>query len=132
MKAAELPRSLDAAARGRRLVSQWFESTLDSHELDSAKLVSTELINNAVLHGKGTIRLRADLDDDRLLIEVIDEGAGFEHTVREIPFDQLSGRGLAIVDAEASRWGTHEGTTHVWAELERAGPRVGKEAKPGA
>ena|SRR5947209_7988221 len=132
MWTAELPRGLDAAARGRRLLSEWMGNTIQSDELDCAKLVSTELINNAVLHGKGAIRLQAALNKERLLIEVIDEGAGFEHVVRAIPFDQLSGRGLAIVDAEASRWGIHEGTTHVWAELERPGPRVGKEAKPDA
>lgn len=132
MMNAELPRTLDAAARARRLLAQWFEKALEPQELDSAKLVSTELVNNAVLHGTGMIRLQAEVNNDRLLIEVIDQGAGFEHTVRVIPFEQLSGRGLTIVDTEASRWGIHEGTTHVWAELERTGPRVGKEAKPGA
>jgi hypothetical protein len=35
-----------------------------------------------------------------------------------------------IVDAESSRWGIHEGTTHVWFELERPGPRLAAEEAP--
>ena len=50
-------------------------------------------------------------------------------TVRR-DFDELHGRGLAIVDSESSRWGIHEGTTHVWFELELSGPRLGTESKP--
>lgn len=98
--------------------------------MSGLKLICSELVNNAVVHGRGEIELRGDLNDDRVLIEVIDQGEGFEHVVREVPFEQLSGRGLLIVDAEASRWGVHEGTTHVWAEVERAGPRVGRASKP--
>jgi hypothetical protein len=74
--------------------------------------------------------LRADLDEDRLLVEVLDDGHGFEHTLREVSFDELHKRGLVIVDALSSRWGIHEGTTHVWAELERPGPRLGEHKKP--
>ncbi len=58
-------------------------------------------------------------------MEVIDEGSGFARVVRERSFDDLGGRGLAIVDAETSRWGLYEGTTHVWDEIERSGPRLG-------
>ena len=35
-----------------------------------------------------------------------------------------------IVEAEASRWGVHEGTTHVWFEVERPGPRLGPDQNP--
>jgi len=70
--------------------------------------------------------LRATLDEDRLLVEVIDEGNGFERTIRQQDFPSIGGRGLAIVDAEASRWGIHAATTNVWFELERPGPRLGR------
>jgi anti-sigma regulatory factor (Ser/Thr protein kinase) len=143
-----LPRGLEAPAQARRVLAAWAGDALQPEVLDRARLVLSELVNNAVLHGSGGIALQLGLDDDRLLIEVIDEGQGFEHEVRKIPFEDLSGRGLSIVDAEASRWGIHEGTTHVWAELdrtgpgtpgeathvwaeiERSGPRVGEDAKP--
>jgi anti-sigma regulatory factor (Ser/Thr protein kinase) len=126
----DLPRSTDAAARARRLLAEAFAGVLEADELDNAKLIATELVNNAVLHGQGSISLQADLNADRLQIEVIDQGGGFEHVAREVPFDELSGRGLSIVDALSSRWGVHEGTTHVWAEVERPGPRLGEPAKP--
>jgi hypothetical protein len=74
--------------------------------------------------------LRTSLTEDRLLVEVIDEGSGFEYELRRMDFSDLHGRGLSIVEAESSRWGIHEGTTHVWFELERAGPRLGEESKP--
>jgi anti-sigma regulatory factor (Ser/Thr protein kinase) len=81
------------------------------------------------VHGRGRIVLRAELDADRLLVEVIDQGHGFERTVRQRDFEGVGGHGLGIVDVLASRWGIHEGTTHVWFELERPGPRLGRGRK---
>lgn len=124
--AEELPRLNEAPALGRRAVAEWFANVLEPAEVDNAKLVVSELVTNAVRHGEGRIQLRAELDDDRLLIEVVDEGKGFVYEAQVVPFDQLSGRGLSIVDTLASRWGIHAGSNHVWAELERPGPRVGE------
>ena len=126
----ELPRDPSAGARARRLVEEICGGTLEVAELGRAKLLVSELVNNAVLHGAGTIKLKADLDEDRLHIEVIDEGEGFEREVREHDGEHLGGRGLRLVDTESSRWGLHEGTTHVWFEIERPGPRLGAEKKP--
>jgi anti-sigma regulatory factor (Ser/Thr protein kinase) len=126
----ELPRRADAGAIARRYLSNWLKE-LDADDLHRAKLLCSELVNNAVLHGRGRVRLRAALDDDRVLVEVIDEGDGFEREARRHGFQELGGNGLTIVESEASRWGIHEGTTHVWFELERSGPRLGRERKPG-
>ena len=97
--------------------------------LADAELLAGELTSNALLHGTGEIRLRALLDADRLLVEVIDEGTGFERDLRHQRFDEIGGWGLDIVEDLASRWGVHEGTTHVWFELELPGPLLGG---PGA
>lgn len=59
------------------------------------------------------------------LIEVIDEGTGFDRAIQTRELPQTGGWGLRLVDCEASRWGLHEGTTHVWFELERAGTQLG-------
>lgn len=126
----ELTRNASAGARARRLLEQMLAGTFDVGELGRAKLLVSELVNNAVLHGHGSITFKADLDEDRLHVEVIDEGSGFEREVREQDSENLGGRGLRLVDAEASRWGLYEGTTHVWFELERPGPRLGVEKKP--
>lgn len=127
---ATLPHAADAPRAARRLVREWLPEDLASEELESAQLLVSELVTNAVVHGRGRVILRAQLDDDRLLVEVIDDGDGFERTVRQRDFDSVGGRGLAIVDVLASRWGIHEGTTHVWFELERPGPRLGVDSKP--
>jgi anti-sigma regulatory factor (Ser/Thr protein kinase) len=111
-------------------MGEWFATTLEHTQLHQAKLLTSELVTNAVMHGQGRIILRAGLDQDRVLIEVIDEGQGFEHELRTRSFEDLHGRGLGIVESESSRWGIHEGTTHVWFELERRGPRLGEDAKP--
>jgi anti-sigma regulatory factor (Ser/Thr protein kinase) len=126
----ELPRASDAPWIARRSISDWFGTELESDELQRAKLLTSELVTNAVLHGKGRIMMRSELHEDSLRVEVIDEGEGFEHEVRRRDFKDLHGRGLQIVEAESSRWGIHEGTTHVWFELERPGPRLGTESKP--
>ena len=128
----ELPRDPIAGGKARRLLEAMAADSHDMGELGRAKLLVTELVNNAVLHGQGAIILRADLDEDRLHVEVIDEGSGFEREVREQGADELGGRGLSLVDSESSRWGVHEGTTHVWFEIERPGPRLGAEKKPSA
>jgi anti-sigma regulatory factor (Ser/Thr protein kinase) len=126
----QLPRSPLAPGIARRAVAAWFRDALTARDLDTAKLLTSELVANAVVHGQGGILLRGGLDENRVHIEVIDEGAGFEHEVRRRDFDELHGRGLAIVDSESSRWGIHDGTTHVWFELELSGPRLGTESKP--
>ncbi len=121
-----------APAMARRLIERSFADYLEPEELDRAKLAISELATNAVIHGQGEITLLADLNDTRLMVEVVDQGSGFEHVVREQAFDSVGGRGLNIVDAESSRWGMHEGTTHVWFEIERRGPRLGAERRPTA
>jgi anti-sigma regulatory factor (Ser/Thr protein kinase) len=125
-----LPETRAAPAMARRSLEDWLVPALDGEEVEDVKLIVSELVTNALVHGRGQIVLRADVDDDRVLVEVVDEGHGFEQVVRHVPFERLSGRGLAIVDDLVSRWGIHEGTTHVWFEVERPGPRLGADSKP--
>lgn len=130
MLEVNLPNTPEAPALARLCVVRWLAQEVEPDELETAKLLVSELVTNAVVHGHGEITLRATLDEDRLLVDVIDQGRGFERTVRQQDFAGIGGRGLAIVDSEASRWGIHEGTTHVWFELERPGPRLGTDKKP--
>ncbi|HSC02857.1 MAG TPA: ATP-binding protein [Solirubrobacteraceae bacterium] len=126
----DLPPTADAPRRARRRLLDWLGSAVSVPELKRAALLTSELVTNALMHGQGKISVRAQLDQDRLLVEVIDQGHGFERTVTEHDFEDVGGHGLRIVEAEASRWGIHEGTTHVWFELERTGPRLGSDKKP--
>lgn len=125
-----LARDLTAPGAGRRAVERWFGALLEPSELGNVKLLTSELVTNAVVHGTGKITLHARFHDERVLVDVVDEGHGFERALRKRDFDDVGGRGLTIVDATASRWGIHEGTTHVWFELQRSGPRLGEEHNP--
>jgi len=123
----QLPRDPAASRLARQLLAERFSTALASEQLNTARLLATELVNNAVLHGQGQITMKAQADDRQLRIEVIDDGTGFERRVRRAGFEGVGGHGLRIVEAEASRWGISEGTTHVWFELERHGPRLGPQ-----
>lgn len=126
----ELPRARHAPAIARQRLTEWIAGAFEPDDLHRARLLTSELVSNAVLHGRGTIVLRALLADQRLLVEVIDQGDGLERTIRQHGPDQVGGNGLHIVEAESSRWGVHEGTTHVWFELEPSGPRLGAQENP--
>jgi anti-sigma regulatory factor (Ser/Thr protein kinase) len=80
--------------------------------------VVSELINNSVEHGPGKpVQLTVEVDPGgRVRGEVRDQGTG-AITIRTCRPEER-GLGLQIVDAAASRWGVHEGSTHVWFELE--------------
>ena len=89
-------------------------------------LVISELVSNALVHGRGQVVLRLQLDEGIVRGEVIDEGRGFEHEIRARGPDYVSGRGLSLVEALTNRWGIHEGTTHVWFELAAQSDRTGR------
>jgi anti-sigma regulatory factor (Ser/Thr protein kinase) len=122
----KLPRAEAAPAVARHTLRRSYADRVDPDLLGDAELLVSELASNALRHGRGQITLRARLDDDRLLVEIIDEGSGFERALRHRDFEDVGGWGLEIVEDVASRWGVHEGTTHVWFELERRGPRLGE------
>jgi anti-sigma regulatory factor (Ser/Thr protein kinase) len=124
----ELPRARVAPGDARHALRSLCADHVESDLLVDAELLVSELVTNAIRHGKGDISLCARVDDNRLLVEVIDEGCGFEHELRRDEFERVGGWGLDIVDDVSSRWGVHEGTTHVWFELERPGPRLGELA----
>jgi anti-sigma regulatory factor (Ser/Thr protein kinase) len=111
----EFPRDRSCAAAARRAIESAAGDLLSASALDDLKLVATELVDNAYLHGRGQIGLVLRRREDRLLLEVIDQGSGQAIKIREEAPD--GGWGLRILDQIAERWGAYEGTTHVWAEI---------------
>lgn len=118
-----LPKGVDAPGIARRLLAVWFAPMLTDGTLATAKLLVSELVTNAVIHGCGRVTLRAQLVEPHLLVDVIDEGDGFECELRKRDFQApgVGGWGLSVVDAESSRWGLRTGRPHVWFELELRG-----------
>ncbi len=113
----------------RRRLVEAYAAQLDRNELQDAKLLTSELVTNAFLHGRGPIEVTVLLDENRLTVDVTDEGDGFEAAGRGYEPLGVGGLGLKIVDAVASRWGVHEGSSHVWFELE-CGRRLGAAQTP--
>jgi anti-sigma regulatory factor (Ser/Thr protein kinase) len=94
-----------------------FEQSLGQRRFDATRLLVSELVTNAVKYGgNGSVRLEVDADPGRFRAEVIDSGSGFEVTERD--GGQVGGWGLPLVDHLADRWGTFQGSTHVWFELD--------------
>jgi anti-sigma regulatory factor (Ser/Thr protein kinase) len=122
----ELPGTRGVASAARRAIRRVCADRVDAVSLSDAELMTSELATNAHLHSQDPITLRVWLNEDRLLVEVIDQGNGFERTLRHNDFGQVGGRGLEIVDRLSSRWGVHDGSSHVWFELELPGPRLGE------
>jgi serine/threonine-protein kinase RsbW len=108
-----------AASEARRSLA---ELALDARVARDLELVVSELVTNSVEHSgvgpEGSVRLNVELDADRVLVEVLDEGPGFDAEDRETQGTDDRGRGLLIVDRLASRWGVGYGPgTRVWAEF---------------
>ncbi len=90
---------------------------------DTAALVISELVTNAIVHTASS-RVVCELHDhdDMVRIAVHDEGCapGEPHPSPQRP-DEEHGRGLLLVDALCRAWGAHEHGPGllVWAELTR-------------
>lgn len=112
-----LSRDPAAGAAARRVVRIRFSHVVTDETLDDLVLVVSELVVNAVLHGKGDIELRVAYDGSRVTGDVVDQGAGFLRPTHRRAHDQIGGNGLNIVDHVASLWGIHDDAAHVWFEI---------------
>jgi serine/threonine-protein kinase RsbW len=105
---------------------------LERAEQELASLLVSELVANCVRHAglgrRQRIKVRAQVTNETVRIEVIDGGAGLRVGLR--PVDEAGGWGLRVVDSVADRWGVaRAGGTHVWFELDRAADHA--SAGPG-
>jgi GAF domain-containing protein/anti-sigma regulatory factor (Ser/Thr protein kinase) len=112
----DLPRDARAVALARRAVEEHLRGLSDDAR-EAARLLVSELVTNAVRHGRGAIALSLDGDAEHVRVAVRDEGSGGLRR-REHPSAD-GGFGLNLVEALASRWGIEEGAAHVWFELPR-------------
>ena len=98
------PDARGAAAARRHLRGVLRGTQLEAVE-DEALLVLSELVTNAVVHGRAPVELRLEHTGGHLLVEVRD-GAEVPPQERHAAPDDEHGRGLALVSAVAERWGT--------------------------
>jgi anti-sigma regulatory factor (Ser/Thr protein kinase) len=101
----ELPADPVAIQIARQFVSEHGKA-LSPELMGDAELLVSELVTNAIRHGRPAITLRIRLDPPGIGVEVRDEGPGEPVVPLEEPSSsQPSGRGLRLVDAVASSWG---------------------------
>jgi anti-sigma regulatory factor (Ser/Thr protein kinase) len=90
----------------------------DSEMCDSAVLLTSEVVTNAILHGRGGIRIDVVADAVGVRVDIEDRGPG-RPVVRPLDPDAVHGRGMVIVAAAASTWGIERsfGAKTVWFQL---------------
>ena len=104
-----------ADARGREVVltrAAGPEHTQPTVQADARRLAQAtgNLIANGLEHGLGTVRLRTEVQEGRVRIEVRDAGPGLAYPLRQLVAGPRRGhgsrgRGLAIADAVARELG---------------------------
>ena len=84
---------------------------LDEETLGDLKLAVTEACSNSVRHGygngrEGTVQISYELQPDRLVVEVVDDGPGFDPERARGRNEELSegGLGIAIIRAVADEF----------------------------
>lgn len=113
----DLPRTPEAASIARRWLESRYDGNLADAALQNMKLVVSELVNNAVLHGIGDIRMSVTLAEGRMRVTVEDEGVNSPPIMTVQPRPGSGGFGLRVVDALAVAWGVRDGASHVWVDL---------------
>ena len=115
-----LPPSVQSVPKARHFLrAECAANGVPPGVLDDAALLISELVTNAVLHGRSEVRLDVERRPRRLRVSVHDENSRHPHPVPDDP-DALDGRGLALVAALAASWGVLDEAIGkaVWFELE--------------
>jgi hypothetical protein len=115
----EVPPSAVALSEARRFATR----TLAAWELpesvaEDAILIVSELVTNAIVHGRPPVRLRLVRAPRELAIEVDDDASAIPRKLHA-SLEDINGRGLAIVAEIGSRWAARangRGKT-VWSTL---------------
>jgi anti-anti-sigma regulatory factor/anti-sigma regulatory factor (Ser/Thr protein kinase) len=103
-----------------RDVLQYWRLALPGQEvIDRAEQLADELVTNAVVHARTSLRLRLELRGDLLHIGVHDASPRLLRLVPDDPEGE-TGRGLRLVEQLATAWGVHRGRDGgkvVWCTL---------------
>lgn len=125
MVSTVFPAVAPSAASARRFVASALKrQRVGRDRIALAVLLASELVTNAYRHAGTETRVSVSVDDV-IRVEVFDAGEGGVALLAS-GVDEISGRGLQIVDALADRWGHEDGPggARVWFELERGPSRT--------
>jgi hypothetical protein len=119
---AVVPSRADSVPATRAFLIRLLEGWSVAEEVvQSAALLATEIMANALEHGAGLVSVGIALENGLLHIGVGDNADGRQPKVLTLDSDSDSGRGMWIVDILARAWGSEatpggSGKT-VWFEL---------------
>lgn len=102
----ELPATADDPGSARRFVTDQLKTWGYPNLTDDAALLTSELVTNAVIHGGEPYAVEVVDLHDGILVTVEDASHSPLPAARRQDADAESGRGLAIVEALATAWGT--------------------------
>jgi anti-sigma regulatory factor (Ser/Thr protein kinase) len=118
-----LPPAPASVAEARTRILEAVGTRLRDGEVETLRLLISELVTNAVRHGggPGPVEVNARWDGD-VRVEVVDHGDGFLPAPRAGALCEPGGFGLYLVGRLADRWGVETNSkTRVWFVLTRAG-----------
>jgi anti-sigma regulatory factor (Ser/Thr protein kinase) len=112
----------DAAPVARGALRVLLSGTPFEDRLDDGELAISELVTNAVLHGRAPITLRLVRTDHCVRVEVRD-GSPVSPSFSMLDPTAVTGRGLMLISAASDRWGVEPEPDgkRVWFELLEAG-----------
>lgn len=120
----ELPATSRAAAAARRFIREVCAAAdVDAEVCETAALLTSELVTNAVLHGGSRAVLDVRKPPPALRVTVRDDDPRLPAAGDAPPLSAESGRGLLLVSRLADRWGVTslDGGKAVWFELRVGG-----------
>jgi anti-sigma regulatory factor (Ser/Thr protein kinase) len=123
----QLPGGRDAPRAVRSRFGELLGEHLDEDDLLDVIVLISELITNAVRHGRAdereTIVVHVAVAPHVLRVEVCDAGPGFEPPAVPRPRPEGGGNGLVLLSRMSSSWGVECDTwTRVWFERALALP----------
>jgi anti-sigma regulatory factor (Ser/Thr protein kinase) len=87
--------------------------------VDTVELLTSEVVTNAIVHARSGPQLAVEIDGEVIRVAVLDRSP--ELPVRRLNrLDDVSGRGVVIVEELASAWGVERernGSKRVWFEV---------------
>ena len=118
----QLPAEAASVPLARRHVTAVVEQLELGEMADTAALLVSELVTNAVRHAGTELQLTILAESGHVRIEVEDGSATLPRSRTSDLYD-AGGRGLPLVEALADRWGSESTGTGklVWAELDTSG-----------
>ncbi|MGI4895953.1 MAG: ATP-binding protein [Janthinobacterium lividum] len=120
-----LPPDLSAARVARAWLRGRSASLFPAEALHALELLTTELVTNAVRHGREPVELTVSVDSDGIpAVRVcVSDGEPSSPVLHHAEPGANGGRGIALVDALATHWGSQLHTPPavgkiVWFELQ--------------